>query len=627
MIPELGNFSLILALCLCVVQMIAFGFNLANSSIVIKHATLNMLRPLALGQILFVFIGFLILSYSFVTDDFSVVYVANNSNSLLPLYYKLTAVWGAHEGSLLLWITILCGWMLAVVISSYKWDKIFSTKVLAVMGIVNGGFLMLLLYTSNPFLRIFTNIPLDGSDLNPLLQDIGMISHPPILYMGYVGSTVAFAFAIAGLLDHKLDQHWARLLRPWVLLAWVFLTLGITLGSWWAYYELGWGGWWFWDPVENASFMPWLTATALLHCLAVASKQGNFLRLALFLAIVTFSLSLLGTFIVRSGVITSVHAFVSDPQRGVFILQFLILVVGGALFLYGLQAPRLKLPTIGRPINSKEGYILANNILLLVATGTVLLGTMYPLMYEVLFGGKISVGYPYFNAVFVPIMLILFAVMLPGIQKNKRLVIFAALFSIALALLFLTLWFGAAKINAVIGLSFAFAIICNSLITLQQTQFKRKIAMTLAHLGLAVTLIGISITPNYEIEKDIRFTIGEQINIADYSIRFNAISVRDGPNFISNIADVTVKKSNAAAVNLYPEKRLYLAQELPMTETAILPGLFEDIYIALGQQYNADQWSARIYYKPFVRWIWLGAILMVLGALYGFKQGKKNYVE
>ncbi len=613
MFPELGHFCLILALCLAGLQTIFFVFSFNQH---IKQ--FNLIRPLALGQVFFIWLSFLILAISFVNDDFSVQYIAHNSNSALPVYYKLTAIWAAHEGSLLLWVLILSAWMLAVIVASRNWVVGFSNKVLAVMGCINLGFLILLLKSSNPFLRYITDIPLDGVDLNPLLQDLGMISHPPILYMGYVGTVVAFAFAIAALLNGQLDEVWAKKLRPWVLIAWVFLTLGITLGSWWAYYELGWGGWWFWDPVENASFMPWLTATALLHTLAVAAKKGRFLRLALFLAISTFALSLLGTFIVRSGVITSVHAFAADPARGVFVLQFLFLAIGGALFLYAIRAPKLIVPDLANnKITNKELGILSNNILLLIATGTVLLGTLYPVLYDVMFAQKLSVGYPYFNAVFVPIILIMLAIMLPAVMPKPKALLLLVAFSLLLAISFLVIYFKLPKLNAYIGLSFALAIIFSTL------YMRKKSSMTLGHIGLAVTIIGISITPAYEIEKDLRVQVGDRISLADYSIQFLGVDIVDGPNYFSQRGMFAVTKVKRQIAILQPEKRWYLAQETAMTETAILPGILQDIYIALGQELSANEWSVRIYYKPFVRWIWLGAILMALGGFAGFWRVKR----
>jgi cytochrome c-type biogenesis protein CcmF len=622
-LPEIGHFCLILALCLAGLQALFFAISFYPATKI-----LNVVRPLALGQVFFVSLSFIILAYSFVTDDFSVRYIAQHSNSSLPIYYKLTALWGAHEGSLLLWVMILSVWILTVVIFSRTWPQNFSNKVLSILGLVNLGFLIFLLEYSNPFLRFMLDAPLDGADLNPLLQDFGMIIHPPMLYAGYVGSTVAFAFAVAALMEGKLDQTWASLVRPWVLSFWICLTLGIALGSWWAYYELGWGGWWFWDPVENASFMPWLTATALLHCLAMAAKNGQFLRLALFLAIATFALSLLGTFIVRSGVLTSVHAFVTDPERGLFILQFLTIIVGGALFLYGLRAPVLKLPATKKfSVCSTEAAILGNNLLLLVATGTVLLGTLYPLIYDVLFAQKISVGYPYFNAVFVPIMLVMLGILLPTILPQPKLLILVVLLSLTLAFIFLTFWFEITKFNAMLGLTIASAIIINSILACFKPNGKNKIPMSIAHIGLAVTIIGISITPAYELEKDIRLGIGDIVNIANYAVKFNGVSVIDGPNYLSYKGDFSVSKKSKPIAALYPEKRIYIAHEQAMTETAILPGLFQDIYIALGQEFADDQWSARIYYKPYVRWIWLGAIIMSLGALCGLLKRKKNYVK
>jgi len=620
MLPELGHFCIILALCLSVLQSTGFIF---GSWLNIN--TLNILRPMALGQVLFILLSFLVLLIAFGFDDFSVQYVALHSNSNLPIYYKLTALWGAHEGSLVLWLVILSCWMLAIIIASKSWALAFSNKILTVMSLVNMGFLILLLKSSNPFLRILPDAPLEGADLNPLLQDFGMIIHPPILYAGYVGCTVAFAFAIAGLLEGKIDQGWARTVRPWVLSSWLFLTLGIALGSWWAYYELGWGGWWFWDPVENASFMPWLTATALIHCLAIGAKNGNFLRLAVFLAITTFALSLLGTFLVRSGTLSSVHAFTTDPERGLFILQFLSIVVGGALLLYGMRAPVLKLPlTTKLELRSLDAAILANNVLLLVATGTVLLGTLYPLIQDVLFASKISVGYPYFNAVFIPIMLLLLSVMLLGVMPSFKILVITIIISISAAVLFCGFWFGLQNLNAVIGLSFAVAIILITCIDYIKNLAKNRLAKSIAHIGLAITIIGISITPAFEVEKDLHMNLGDTAKLQQYKVTFAKLETIDGPNYISYQGHFIVTKVDKVVAHLYPEKRLYLAQELPMTETAIYPGILQDIYIALGQQIDLNAWSVRLYYKPFIRCIWLGALLMSFGALCSVVQARRS---
>lgn len=605
MLPELGNYCLILALCLAALQCIVYFT---------KLAAINIMRPLAIGQVCFVFLGFLALVNAFLSDDFSLTYVAANSNSSLPLYYKFTALWGAHEGSLLLWIMILCCWMLFVAIASRRWPQQFSNTVLTVLAFINLGFLWLIISASNPFLRIFNDMPLDGADLNPLLQDLGMILHPPILYMGYVGCSVAFALAIAALVSGKIDQTWAQVARPWVLTSWIFLTLGITLGSWWAYYELGWGGWWFWDPVENASFMPWLTATALLHCLVIAARNAQLLLVAIFLALITFALSLLGTFLVRSGSISSVHAFAADPQRGILILNFLIITVGGALLLYALRMTRLTMPAAPRlAINQNSGLILINNLLLLVATGTVLLGTLYPLIYDAIFQKQISVGYPYFNAVFVPIMLLMFTGMLFATIKSKKLLLLTICGSCLCTVLFLMLWFGTAKINSCIGLTLAIAIIIASLRS-------KNLAMALAHLGIAISIIGMSITPMYEIEKDLRLKLGDHVKISNYDVVFKNIYNTEGPNYLGFKGEFEIRNLDQSIATIYPEKRMYLAREQPMTETAILPGLFQDIYIALGQKLDAETWSTRIYYKPFVRWIWLGAIIMALGAAYALRK-------
>lgn len=605
MLPELGQYCLMLALALSLSSIISFCTPLCK---------INIIRPQSLGQVLFVLSAYVILTYCFLTNDFSVQYVAQNSNSNLAWYFKVTAVWGAHEGSLLLWILILNIWTLVLVLRSNNWSLQFINAVLAVFSLINAGFLCLLIYNSNPFLRIIANVPIDGLDLNPLLQDIGMIIHPPILYFGYVGCTVGFAFAVAALWQNKLDQEWASRLRPWVLAAWMFLTLGIALGSWWAYYELGWGGWWFWDPVENASFMPWLTTTALVHALIVASKRGQLLLMSAFLAILTFALSLFGTFLVRSGSIISVHAFASDPKRGLYILQFLTLVVGAAFILFLLRAKQCNSAKMA--LNSKTGFIFINNVLLIIATATVLLGTMYPLIYDALYHSTLSVGYPYFNKVFVPIMMLLLVIILPAVITNRKFLLFAVLCSLIVAVVFLYLFFGALQVSALIGVWLALAIIFSC-------YKSHKIPMILGHIGIAITIIGISITPNYEIERDVRMQIGDIISLAHYQVKFAAINNVEGANYISTQASFIVSKSNKILTTLQPERRLYLARETLMSETAIMPGLLQDIYIALGQQINSDTWAVRIYYKPFVRFIWLGALFMASAALFGILRRKK----
>ncbi len=609
MLPELGTFCLILALGLALLQITAFAVNLRQ---------INLIRPLAMGQVFFVTLAVLILIITFVSNDFSVLYVANNSNSSLPLYYKITALWGAHEGSLLLWIFILSCWIMTVVFATRRWPLGFVNIVLTILGAINIGFLWLLLWSSNPFARNFISSPLDGADLNPLLQDLGMIIHPPILYVGYVGCSVAFAFAITALLRDSLDQDWARKLRPWVLASWSCLTVGIALGSWWAYYELGWGGWWFWDPVENASLMPWLTATALMHCLTIAGKNGQLLRLAVFLAIITFSLSLLGTFLVRSGSVTSVHAFAADPQRGLFILQFLAVSIGGALLLYAIRIPKIILPNAPKLVLTQPaGLMVINNIILLIATAIVLMGTIYPLIHDAIFKQQIAIGYPFFNTVFLPIMLLLCLVLITGSIANTKWLICTLGVSTLTALLFITLWFGIVKINAAIGLMFALAIIISC--------FRSKsVSMMLGHLGLAISIIGISITPAYEIEKELSLQVGDTVELSHYMVKFSGITNVDGPNYLGFKGEFTIYKAGKLIASIFPQKLVYVAREQAMSETAILPGLFQDIYIALGQQLDDSTWSARLCYKPFVRWIWLGAILMACGAVYGMKPKKFN---
>jgi len=604
MLPELGLFCVIVALALSVMQVVLSCT---------KLATLPIMRPITMGQTFFVVIATMFLWYAFVSDDFSVQYVAQNSNSNLPLHYKFSALWGGHEGSLLLWILILNIWGMLVALRAHAWPHKFANSVLLVFATVNSGFLGMLLYSANPFARLLSNVPLDGMDLNPLLQDFGMMIHPPILYAGYVGSTVAFALAIAALLTRNIDQTWARLVQPWVQASWLFLTLGIALGSWWAYYELGWGGWWFWDPVENASFMPWLTATALLHCLTVAKKTGRFLALAVFLAIVTFALSLLGTFLVRSGIIVSVHAFAADPQRGVVILQFFALLLGATIILYTVRMPQI-IVVHNTPLQHNEKLIFANNILLLVAAGAVLLGTLYPIVYDACTGTKIAVGYPYFNAVFIPLMLILFAIMLPGLL-GKRKSILALLSCLFLSGFLLYLWFGRVQVYACIG-------VCLSCMIIATCFNSKHLSMVLGHLGLAISMLGISITPNYEIERDVRLQVGDELQIADYTVKFADVQPVTGANYVGWRADFAVHKAQKLLTTLHPEKLVYLARETSISETAIMPGLWQDIYIALGQKLDHNVWATRIYYKPFVRWIWLGAIIMACGAAVGMLQRK-----
>jgi|TARA_B100000315_G_scaffold138469_1_gene127475 cytochrome c-type biogenesis protein CcmF len=629
-IPEIGLFSLILALLIAALQ----------AAIPIAGATRNhpswiaVARPAAFAQLLFVAISYGCLTAAFLSHDFSVAYVAHNSNSRLPLIYLISGVWGAHEGSLLLWALTLALWTAAVAWFSKSVPDRMVARVLGVMGIVSVGFLLFILFTSNPFERQFPP-PVDGRDLNPLLQDPGLAIHPPMLYMGYVGFSVAFAFAIAALLGGRLDSAWARWSRPWTLGAWVFLTAGIALGSWWAYYELGWGGWWFWDPVENASFMPWLVGTALIHSLAATEKRGVFKAWTVLLAVFAFSLSLLGTFLVRSGVLTSVHAFATDPTRGLFILVFLAVVVGGSLALYAWRAPAVR-SSGGFNLVSREAGLLLNNVLLVVSAATILLGTLYPLVIDALGLGKISVGPPYFNAVFIPLtapLAILVGVgsMLRWKKDQLGRLVRPLGPPFALALVLGLLWpafFGeyrlAAVFGGVLGLWTIFAALAGLWGRTRAGQRWQGLArtpgavfgMSLAHIGLGVFVIGITLTSTYSVEKDLRMAPGETYTIGGYTFRFDGINQQRGPNYLADTGTITVLRDNQLETVLNPEKRTYLVQQMPMTEAAIDAGLTRDLYVALGEPLgDGSSWAVRLYFKPYVRWIWLGALIMVAGGL------------
>jgi len=630
MIPEFGHFALILAFCLAIVLAVvpAWGAWSNNSR------AMALAPGLALGLLVFVAISFACLATAFLQDDFSVKIVAGNSNSLLPPIYKFSAVWGNHEGSLLLWALILSFWTSAVAVFSSQLPLLVLSRVLSVMGAVAVGFLSFLLLTSNPFARLLPGTPADGNDLNPLLQDPGLIIHPPLLYMGYVGFSVAFAFAIAALLGGRLDASWARWSRPWTNIAWAFLSLGIMLGSWWAYYELGWGGWWFWDPVENASFMPWLAGTALLHSLAATEKRGLFKSWTVLLAIFAFSLSLLGTFMVRSGVLTSVHAFATDPARGLFILVFLALVVGGSLTLYALRAPSVT-SRVSFEWISRESLILCNNVVFLVATITVLFGTLFPLIMDGLGAGKFSVGPPYFNAVFVPLMALLAPVMGFGpVSRWKRDSVRRwqaelALPAVVAVLCGLTL----PLLNAEYNLWVALAVTLSAWLLLGLLRDLwhrvkgapsvgaglRRITpsywgMFLAHLGFAACITGIVATSQYNIEHDLKMSPGDTETLAGYDFRFVELASVRGPNFVADEARFDVSRNGELVAHLTPQKRRYLATGQVMTEAAIDGGLFRDLYVAMGEPIGQDgAWAVRLHYKPMVRWMWLGAILMALG--------------
>ena len=633
MIPELGQFALILALTLALAQCVLPIAGAARG-----NATwMAVARPAAQGQFVFVAIAFGCLAWSFASNDFSVLNVATNSNSHLPLHYRLAATWGSHEGSLLLWVLVLTIWSVAVTVFSRHLPEDVVARVLGVMGFVSVGFLTFMLFTSNPFDRLLPPAP-DGRDLNPLLQDPGMVFHPPLLYMGYVGFSVAFAFAIAALLGGRLDATWARWSRPWTTVAWVFLTLGIALGSFWAYYELGWGGWWFWDPVENASFMPWLVGTALIHSLAVTEKRGGFKAWTVLLAILAFALSLLGTFLVRSGVLTSVHAFATDPRRGVFILAFLAVVVGGALALFAWRAQRVR-GGGGFELVSRESLLLTNNVLLLAAAGSVMLGTLYPLALDALGMGKLSVGPPYFETVFVPLMapaLFLMGVGPLARWKRAELPELAARLRWALgvsvvAALVVPFAMGRFSALAGFGIWLAVWIIASAAVTLvdrvkragdaggivnrlRQTP-RAFYGMLLAHVGIAVFVIGVTLVKSYEAEKDVRMAPGDTVELGGHVFRLERVGDAKGPNYVAARATMTVTRDGRPVTTLYPERRVYRVQESPMTEAAILYGIFRHLYVALSEPVGADAWIVRVHYKPFVSWIWGGCILMALGGL------------
>ncbi len=622
MLPELGHFALILALLLSAVQALPL-----LASAIGRPAWRAVAAPAAVGQFVFVALAFGVLTWAFVVQDFSVAYVAQNSNVDLPWYYRFSAVWGAHEGSLVLWALILAGWTLAVAMLGGHLPERFAAHVLAVMGLVSIGFLSFTLFTSNPFTRLLPAPP-DGVDLNPLLQDFGLIVHPPMLYAGYVGFAVAFAFAIAALLEGRLERQWVRWARPWTNVAWAFLTLGIALGSWWAYYELGWGGWWFWDPVENASFMPWLVGTALIHSQAVTEKRGSFMAWTLLLSIAAFSLSLLGTFLVRSGVLTSVHAFASDPERGMFILMFLGLTIGASLLLYAVRAPKI---AAGEPFaaNSRETLLLLNNLFMAVACAMVLLGTLAPLALDAVTGDKISVGPPYFGLLFT-LLMIPIVLLLPfgpvsrwraeQASTQARLLWPAAVFAILAALLALAVS-GVPLVAAAGILGGAWVVAGTLAFVLARLRDRRAftremIGMVIAHVGVGLFVIGVLVTESTSIERDVALSPGESIEVAGYQFRFDGSAHRDGPNFGGEYGTVTVLRGDRELTVLRPEKRSYRGGQV-MTEAAIDPGLFRDLYVALGEPVDeAGGWALRVYHKPFIRWIWLGSLLMMLGGLW-----------
>ncbi|MBS1158460.1 MAG: Cytochrome c-type biosis protein CcmF [Proteobacteria bacterium] len=637
MIPELGHFALILAVLVALI--------LGTLPLIGAHQNrltwIAVARPAAVAFALLVTFSFGCLTQAFVANDFSVVYVAQHSNSLLPIQYRVAGVWGGHEGSLLLWMLMLSWWTVSVAMLSRQLPEAMVARVLGTLGLVAFGFLLFILITSNPFERLLPGAA-EGRDLNPLLQDPGLVIHPPMLYMGYVGFSVAYAFAVAALLSGQLDAAWARWSRPWTMAAWCFLTLGIALGSWWAYYELGWGGWWFWDPVENASFMPWLVGTALIHSLAVTEKRGSFKNWTVLLAIAAFSLSLLGTFLVRSGVLTSVHAFATDPKRGIFILAFLVAVIGSSLTLFAWRAPKVGLG--GRfGLLSRESLLLTNNVMLVVAAATVLLGTLYPLLVDALGVGKISVGPPYFNAVFVPVMTPVLFLMgvapfahwkeasIPEIFRTVRWALIpAVIVAVALPLIY-----GAWSPLAALGLLLAVWIVVTgginfvervqhtragqSFLSAALKQPRHFFGMHLAHLGIAVFVTGVTMVNSFQEEKDVKMAPGDTVHVAGYSFTFNGTRAVQGPNYAAAQGDFDLAINGQFQRKMNPEKRNYNSSAMPMTEASIDAGFLRDVYVSLGEPIDRErpegEWAVRVYYKPFVDWIWGGCFLMALGGL------------
>ena len=632
MIAELGNYALALALALSVFLAVLplIGAEKANVKL------MALARPLTWSMFLALSLSFGALFYLFAVNDFSVQYVVNNSNSLLPLQYRLSAVWGSHEGSLLLWIWLLSLWAVGVATFTRKMPEEAVARVLSVMGLVSIGFLVFIIFSSNPFGRTFPDFPADGRELNPMLQDVGLIFHPPLLYMGYVGFSVAFAFAIASLMSGRLDTAWARWSRPWTMAAWVFLTLGIILGSWWAYYELGWGGWWFWDPVENASLMPWLAGTALIHSLSVTEKRSTFKAWTVLLAILAFSLCLLGTFLVRSGILVSVHAFASDPTRGLYILAYLVLVIGGSLLLYAFQGNKIKsLDNYQR--YSRESLLLLNNIMLMAFLSVVFLGTILPLIHKQIGLGSISIGAPFFDQMFL-ILMVPFSLLLgigplvkwrrDQVSAIRTPVIISLIMMVALGLGLPYLVGDRLTVTAVLGAMMAAIIVILSLYEMHTRATHRhsfltgvfKLSrshwgMTLAHLGVAMTVFGIAMSQNFSIEKDVRMREGDSVQILDYQFTFKGLKITDGANYQGGTADIAITKNGKPEATLHAEKRFYNVSKMGMTEAAIDWGFSRDLYAALGEQLEDGSWGLRLYYKPFIRWIWFGGLFMAIGGL------------
>lgn len=632
MIAELGNYALALSLAVSFFLAILplWGAEKGHTQL------MSLARPMTYGLFFTLTIAFAALFYLFAVNDFSVQYVVNNSNSSLPIYYRLSAVWGSHEGSLLLWIWLLTLWGAAVALFSKHLPQEAVARVLGIMGIISIGFLLFVLFTSNPFTRTFPDFPVDGRELNPMLQDVGLIFHPPLLYMGYVGFSVAFAFAIASLMTGKLDSAWARWSRPWTIAAWVFLTLGIVLGSWWAYYELGWGGWWFWDPVENSSLMPWLAGTALIHSLSVTEKRGSFKAWTVLLAILAFSLCLLGTFLVRSGILVSVHAFASDPTRGLYILAYLVVVIGGSLTLYAYKGNQIRSRDNAERY-SRETLLLLNNILLMTALCVVFLGTLLPLVHKQLGLGSISIGAPFFDQMFLIIMTP-FALLLgigPLVKWRRdqfseiRTPVVVSVIVMAITGFALPYFLqNKLTVSAVLGTMMSVIVVLLSLYEMKQRATHRESffkgitklsrshwGMILAHLGVAMTAWGIAFSQNFSVERDVRMAVGDTVQIANYDFKFAGVSDVNGPNYMGGKAQIDISKAGKPEATLFAEKRFYTVSKMPMTEAAINWGFTRDLYVALGEKIDDNSWALRLYYKPFIRWIWIGGLFMALGGL------------
>ena len=625
LITELGYFALLAAFVLAILQVV-----LPTIGVMRDQVAWQRLAPsLAWAQFAAMAISFGALMAGFYFNDFSLVYVTQHSNTLLPWYYKLSATWGGHEGSLLLWMTIMATWCALVSYFSRGLPLSMRARVLVILAGVQMMMLAMLIFTSSPFDRTLPNLPVDGADLNPVLQDFGLIIHPPMLYMGYVGMVVPFAFCMAALWEGRLDAVWTRWSRPWALAAWGFLTLGIALGSWWAYYELGWGGWWFWDPVENASFMPWLVGTALMHSLAVTEQRASFKAWTLLLAISAFSLCLLGTFLVRSGVLVSVHAFASDPARGMFILAFMVLVIGGSLLLFAARGHKVR-SRVNNALWSRESLLLANNVLLVAAMLVVLLGTLLPLVHKQLGLGSISIGEPFFNTMFTWLM-VPFALLL-GVgplvrwgrdrpRKIRNLLIIAFISTLVLSLLLPWLFESKVVAMTVLGLAMAcwIAVLAIAEAALRISRGTKTTfsywGMVAAHLGLAVTIVGIAFSQNYSVERDVRMKSGDSVDIHEYRFTFRDVKEVTGPNWRGGVATIGVTRDGKPETVLYAEKRYYNTAGSMMTEAAIDGGITRDLYAALGEELENGAWAVRLYYKPFVRWIWAGGLMMALGGL------------